>query len=943
MLTEVDDALTQTGSVRNFTMFIKKQQDLRKGITVTIQPTNWFYTFMDVPAGATNLTISATNITTPPDSLNPLQLVIKFGAEPTLTNADKGPVTLTNGTPPGNSLSVGPADVPPLQPGRYWVGVWNPSSTAQTAYLIATILPASPGAAETDFVSTNSTALLDDAVTYSHIFVATNLPIVSLNVGIEVRDPRISDLVFHLISPDGTRVLLMENRGGADTNGAGVTMLVTNVVTTTNAISVTNSLDGAAAGDYTAGQTVAGWTVGASQVSVVTDPVDAPPGGSNLLALANGSLSATFATVPGQIYTVSLPYRGPGIAGWWRGESNAVDSIYGNNGIVTFTTTNTIVWTNGFEGGGPGNYRANAGTNFAGGWFVEGPGSISVITNGTFGPTEQAYQGGYCIDLVGGGGCGISTNVATVPGITYTLDFAYTKNPDTGPGQAGVVVNGNLLGIINANQHNAWPSLQWQTASYVFTATVTNTPLAFIYTNNAGISNVLLDAIGLTTNYTSTVTYTNGEVGTAFKLAGLDYAPVRNASYVSVPNAASLNPTNAITVDGWLYRFSQAGSYDPLVKKEDASNANGYAFEFDSSGNGLLFWVYGATGGWVSSGGTGFPAGVPISNGQWYHVAGVYDGAHLSCYKNGVLAASYPVSGSIAISTNFLGIGYDPGNPTARFFNGLLDEVSVYNRGLSASEIKAIYNLGANGNYDPVEFTASPALSLAEARFGATGQSPVTILGNNTNWQTYTTTFKAASSQTTLTLAGVEPGLLLGPAVFSLQVTNVITNNFYLAFTENTNLTTTPVKFAPTPFVPSTITSNVFSDGFEQTAAGDYSSGMKFGNGWSVTSNQVSVVADPANAYAGNNFLALASGTIFTNLPTVAGKSYTLAFAYRGPGIAAWWRARKQTSDSINGNNHRRRIRYAFANGEVGQAFHYDGSATFDLGAREHQFGAFPI
>ena len=126
---------------------------------------------------------------------------------------------------------------------------------------------------------------------------------------------------------------------------------------------------------------------------------------------------------------------------------------------------------------------------------------------------------------------------------------------------------------------------------------------------------------------------------------------------------------------------------------------------------------------------------------------------------------------------------------------------------------------------------------------------------------------------------------------------------YYLTFTENTNLTTTPIKFAPPPFVPSTTTSNVFTDGFEQTAAGDYTSGTTFGNGWTVTSNQVSVVTDPANAYAGSNFLALASGTIFTNLPTVAGNTYTLTFAYRGPGIAGWWRAENNTNDSIGGNN----------------------------------------
>ena len=93
-------------------------------------------------------------------------------------------------------------------------------------YVIAVILPPNPSGTTTDFASTNSTQILDDAVTYSDIFVTNTLPIVSVNAGIEVQDPRISDLVFHLISPDGTRILLMENRGGADTNGAGVSVVV---------------------------------------------------------------------------------------------------------------------------------------------------------------------------------------------------------------------------------------------------------------------------------------------------------------------------------------------------------------------------------------------------------------------------------------------------------------------------------------------------------------------------------------------------------------------------------------------------------------------------------------------------------------------------------------------------------------------------------------------
>ena len=64
-------------------------------------------------------------------------------------------------------------------------------------------------------------------------------------------------------------------------------------------------------------------------ISVVTDPsssLTGDAGGSNLLALANGTITRTIPTVPGRIYNVTFWYRGPGIAGWWRGEGNASDS-----------------------------------------------------------------------------------------------------------------------------------------------------------------------------------------------------------------------------------------------------------------------------------------------------------------------------------------------------------------------------------------------------------------------------------------------------------------------------------------------------------------------------------------------------------------------------------------------------------------------------------------
>ena len=86
-----------------------------------------------------------------------------------------------------------------------------------------------------------------------------------------------------------------------------------------------------APGDYAAGQPVGGWIVTGNQVSVQTDPVNAYTGNSNLLALANGTLYTTLATVPGATYTLTFQYRGPDIVSWWRGENNPLDSAGGGN------------------------------------------------------------------------------------------------------------------------------------------------------------------------------------------------------------------------------------------------------------------------------------------------------------------------------------------------------------------------------------------------------------------------------------------------------------------------------------------------------------------------------------------------------------------------------------------------------------------------------------
>ena len=133
-----------------------------------------------------------------------------------------------------------------------------------------------------------------------------------------------------------------------------------------------------------------------------------------------------------------------------------------------------------------------------------------------------------------------------------------------------------------------------------------------------------------------------------------------------------------------------------------------------------------------------------------------------------------------------------------------------------------------------------------------------------------------------------------------------------------------PIKYGVPPFT--TASTNMVISDFEAAAADDYVAPATF-DGWTVISNQVSVIGDPALAYGGNNFLALANGSISNTLQTVAGRRYVLRFAYRGPGIVSMWRGETNANDSVDGNNGTMLNGGGYTTGMVATAFNFGGTA----------------
>ena len=184
-----------------------------------------------------------------------------------------------------------------------------------------------------------------------------------------------------------------------------------------------------------------------------------------------------------------------------------------------------------------------------------------------------------------------------------------------------------------------------------------------------------------------------GKVGRAFDLNG-------TSQYVDVPDSDSLNPTQCITVEAWIYpQLPLDPVAAPIIKKAGGGGPwgqdNGYALELLGPEEVRFGVCVAENETW------NITESAPLAPDKWSHVAGVYDGTHVSFYFNGELVgAPLSASGRIMPSHRPLQIGHDASNPE-RYFHGLIDEARVYNTALSAAQIQASYKGGSAGKRRP--------------------------------------------------------------------------------------------------------------------------------------------------------------------------------------------------------------------------------------------------
>jgi hypothetical protein len=255
--------------------------------------------------------------------------------------------------------------------------------------------------------------------------------------------------------------------------------------------------------------------------------------------------------------------------------------------------------------------------------------------------------------------------------------------------------------------------------------------------------------------------YSQGEVGRGFSFNGVN-------QFLKVPDAPELNPTAALTLEAWVY-VEAYPSIDivAIMSKEDPNGVHQYQMTlWNTQGK----WCFRPTI-VVNGNAVYFPGTTAVQTGRWYHLATTYDGTSIKQFVNGIFDGSAPASGSVATSTQPVRIG---GDEIGWFFNGRVDEASLYNRALSELEILSIYNAGAGGKCSgPV---APVIFSQPTNQTVLIGQSAdFIVLAAGTQPLSYQWSFEGAAipgaTNATLSLTNVQS---LQAGAYSVGVTNIV-------------------------------------------------------------------------------------------------------------------------------------------------------------------------
>ncbi len=200
--------------------------------------------------------------------------------------------------------------------------------------------------------------------------------------------------------------------------------------------------------------------------------------------------------------------------------------------------------------------------------------------------------------------------------------------------------------------------------------------------------------------------FADGIVGQAFSFDGAD-------DYVEMPHSDNLDfgPNQPMSLNVWVKRISTAAINTILAKRPDCGSQVHYILQWYAPGD----WFHFGSTGSLDNGVHTTADKLPLDS--WTFISVTFDGAVATMYINGEAVANHAMS--FDPNTVPLTIGGEPS--CGDFFGGLIDEVKIYDRALSAAEVATLSGMIPNA------FTFTSVTSVLPS--SSVESDPITVTG----------------------------------------------------------------------------------------------------------------------------------------------------------------------------------------------------------------------
>ena len=259
-----------------------------------------------------------------------------------------------------------------------------------------------------------------------------------------------------------------------------------------------------------------------------------------------------------------------------------------------------------------------------------------------------------------------------------------------------------------------------------------------------------------------------GSANSAYNFSGVN-------QFITCPSISELNGSNSASFSLWVkingnnsWLNNNLGSAQYLLSRDADYSSTNIGIDY-GPGNKLFGGRVGANYGNVVGVGSSNTYTIPQST--WHHIVFTIGGGFMKLYVDGVFNSSYVFNRVMPSSSGNLFFGKLPVTNYEYYLNGFLDDIGIWNRELTATEITNLYN------YTAASISSPPVVASTQTFYGSATVANLVATGTALKWYDTASGGTALASTTALSTKTYYVSQTVGGSIESIRIPTIVTVN----------------------------------------------------------------------------------------------------------------------------------------------------------------------